>query len=290
MNDPALPAERSFARHLADTAASISARWASGNLGVRQKLDETPVTDLDVAIERALRAAVRERFPRDAFLGEEDGLTPGGPRTWLVDPIDGTRNLIDGIQLWTTLIALVDEDRPVLGLVDAPRVRERYEATTGGGATLNDTPIHVSDVTSLTDCLVLHSGVEEWMRGPYWHAFCSLAASARRTRGVSDAWGHMLVARGSADVLIEHEPCGPWDWSAVQVIVQEAGGHLTTLEGNEPAAGSSLLSSNGPLHDAAVRELRASRAVADIESPDTLRRGTGIASVQSVRWPDADGG
>jgi histidinol-phosphatase len=247
--------ELEFARELADTAASISARWTEGDLGVRHKPDATPVTDTDVAIERALRAAVRARFPDDGFLGEEEGSTSGGPRTWVVDPIDGTRNLIDGIQLWTTLIALVDQGRPVVGLAHAPAVHERYEAVVGQGARLNGTPIHVSSVGSVGEAMVLHSGVEEWMRGPYWDGFRSLAGSSRRTRGVSDAWGHMLVARGSADVLLEHEPCGPWDWSAVQVIVEEAGGRLTTLDGSPPSPGCDLLSSNGVLHDIVIGEL-----------------------------------
>lgn len=249
--------ELAFARELAEIAASISARWADdGAGGIRHKHDSTPVTDTDVAIERALRAAVLDRFPDDGFLGEEEGLTSGGARTWVVDPIDGTRNLIDGIQLWTTLIALADRGAPVVGIVHAPALNERYEAVVGQGATLNGQPIRVSEVSALGDAMVLHSAAEEWMRGPYWDGFCSVAAAARRTRGVSDAWGHMLVARGSADVLLEHEPCGPWDWSAVQVIVEEAGGALTTLEGTAPTPGSSLLSSNGPLHASVVSMLR----------------------------------
>jgi histidinol-phosphatase len=261
MTPAPLAEELAFARRLADLAASISARWTDGDLGVRQKHDATPVTDTDVAIERTLRAAVRARFPDDGFLGEEEGETPGGPRTWVVDPIDGTRNLIDGIQLWSTLIALVDDGRPVVGVVHAPAVRERYEAVAGQGATLNGDRINVSNVGTIEDAMVLHSGVEEWMRGPYWDGFRSLASSARRTRGVSDAWGHMLVARGSADVLLEHEPCGPWDWSAVQVIVQEAGGRTTTLDGSVPTPGCNLLTSNGVLHDRVIHEL-AGHAVA----------------------------
>jgi histidinol-phosphatase len=247
--------ELSFARELTDVAASISARWTEGDLGVRHKQDATPVTDTDVAIERALREAVRLRFPDDGFLGEEEGSTGGGPRTWIVDPIDGTRNLIDGIQLWSTLIALVDDGRPVLGVVHAPALQERYEAVAGCGAALNGERIHVSSTTMLDDAMVLHSGVEEWMRGSYRDGFGSIASSARRTRGISDAWGHMLVARGSADVLLEHEPCGPWDWSAVRVIVDEAGGRLSTLEGHEPSPGCNLLSTNGALHGSLVREL-----------------------------------
>ena len=260
MTGAAFAAELAFARDLSGIAAAISARWADGDLGVRHKADATPVTDTDVAIERALREAVRARFPADGFLGEEEGMTGGGRRTWVVDPIDGIRNLVDGIPLWSTLIAVVDDGRPVLGVVHAPTVHERYEAVVGRGATLNGRSIRVSAVASLGEATVLHSGVEEWMRGPYWEGFCSMTASSRRTRGVSDAWGHMLVARGSADVLLEHEPCGPWDWSAVQVIVEEAGGRLTTLEGAPPTPGGNLMSSNGALHGSILTAVRSPAA------------------------------
>jgi histidinol-phosphatase len=252
---PAFSEELAFARELAATAAAIAAASDIPALAVRHKHDATPVTDADVAIERALRGAVAARFPLDGFLGEEEGASPGGPRTWVVDPIDGTRNLIDGIQLWTTLIALIEHDRPVLGLAHAPAIGERYEAVAGRGATLNGRPIAVSTVASVEQSLLLHSGVEEWMRGPVWDGFCSLVGSARRTRGISDAWGHMLVARGSADLLLEHEPCGLWDWAAVQVIVGEAGGRLTTLDGAEPFDGCTLLSSNGLVHDEVIDRL-----------------------------------
>jgi histidinol-phosphatase len=237
-----------------------------------------PAFSEELAFARELAATAAAIAAASGFLGEEEGASPGGPRTWVVDPIDGTRNLIDGIQLWTTLIALVEHDRPVLGLVHAPAVGERYEAVAGRGATLNGRPIAVSTVASVEQSLLLHSGVEEWMRGPVWDGFCSLVGSARRTRGISDAWGHMLVARGSADLLLEHEPCGLWDWAAVQVIVGEAGGRLTTLDGAEPFDGCTLLSSNGLVHDEVVDRLGSPAAGRPADREDraalaaTLRR------------------
>ena len=264
MDEPALirmyAAEQSFANELADIAADIAVSYPAHALQVRSKDDLSPVTAADAAIERALRAAVAGRFPRDGFLGEEEGASRDGKRMWVVDPIDGTRNFIDGIQIWAVLIALVVDDRPVLGIIDSPGLRERYEAVRGQGARMNGVPIGVSTAKSVGEALVVHSGVEEWLAGPYWEGFERIAMKCRRTRGLSDFWGHMLVARGSADVLMEHEPCGLWDWAAVSVILEEAGGRITTLDGEEPHGGCSLLSTNGALHDEVLGLLHGERA------------------------------
>ena len=248
--------ERGFAHELADLAAGIASAGPVHGPAARTKVDGTPVSEIDTGVERALRDTVARRYPRDAFLGEEDGLTGDGDRTWIVDPIDGTANLVDGVPLWSVLIGLVVDGRPALGVADVPGLGERYEAVRGEGAMMNGRPIRVSDVDRLDGAFVLHSGLEEWLADGAWEGFRDVVTGARRTRGLSDAWGHLLVARGSADLVLEHEPCGPWDWTAVQVILEEAGGRITTLEGASPRPGSGLLSSNGRLHDEVVERLR----------------------------------
>ncbi|MBI2238112.1 MAG: histidinol-phosphatase [Actinobacteria bacterium] len=251
----AMDRDRSFANELADLAAEIALSSSRHGLRVTHKHDGTPVTQVDVAIERALRDAVGERFVGDGFLGEEGGGSIAGGRVWVVDPIDGTKNFVDGIQIWSVLVALLVDGVPVLGVVDLPGLGERYEGVRGGGAWLNGEPITVSKTQSLADALVVHSGVEEWATGPYWDGFLRVATGCRRTRGLGDAWGFMLLARGSADAVMEHEPCGVWDWAAVRVIVEEAGGRLTTLEGVEPHASCDLLASNGSLHEEVLARL-----------------------------------
>ena len=261
-----LRAERAFAADLADAAADITASMtrAGAGLDVRHKADGTPVTEVDLAVEIALRHAVAARFPHDGFLGEETGRTGGRGRRWIVDPIDGTKNFVDGIQLWGTLIALVDETGPprgtesrgLVGVVDLPGIGERYEAVIGGGARLNGEQIHVSSVARLEGSMVLHSGIEEWIGGAHLDGLARVASGARRTRGISDSWGLMLVARGSAEVALEHEPCGIWDWAPTGLILHEAGGRLTTLTGAEPHPGCDVLATNGHLHDEVLRRLR----------------------------------
>ncbi len=253
MDEPDLTAERAFALELADTAAAITTAGFGGRLDVELKADRTPVTETDLRAERAIREAVASAFPEDDVLGEEDGRTGSGSsgRTWVIDPIDGTKNFAAGVPLWSTAIALSAGGRPVLGLVDVPPLGRRYLAVRGGGAWMNDRRIAVSDVTELGDALVLHSSLEEWTsgHGRGVEALLRVVEGSDRTRGLSDAVGHVLVAEGSADVLLERSPCGEWDWAACMVVVEEAGGRMTTLDGRPPCHGCDLLTSNGPLHE-----------------------------------------
>lgn len=260
MDELDLSAELAFAHALADTAAAITTAAFGGRQRVELKADRTPVTEADRAAERAIRAAVAAAFPQDDVAGEEDGRTGPGRngRTWIIDPIDGTKNFAAGVPLWSTAIALAVQGRPVLGLIDVPPLGRRYHAVRGGGAWMNDGPIAVSEVRETAEALVLHSPVEEWTSGEGLglDVFLRVVGSSRRTRGLSDAIGHLLVADGSAEVLLERSPCGEWDWAACMVIVEEAGGRITTMEGAAPWDGCDLLVSNGHLHEAVLRLLR----------------------------------
>ena len=254
MEQPDLSDDLAFAHELADAAASVTLAWFGSRLPVDLKGDDTPVTEVDVAAEQAIRKAVAARFPDDGILGEEQGLDPGtSGRVWIVDPVDGTKLYAEGIPLWTTLIALQVDGRPVLGIADAPALRERYHAVRGGGAWRGERRLSVSGVDALEQAFVAHSPMEEWVRAGHEEQLLVLARCARGTRGLSDAWGHLLVAQGSMEAVVEHEPCYAWDWSATGVIVCEAGGRITTRSGAPPAAGRDLMVSNGHLHDEIVR-------------------------------------
>ena len=248
--------ELAFANELADRAAGIALELFRGTFEVRIKTDESPVTEADLAIEDMVRRAINDRYPNDAVLGEEGGLHEGGDRRWIVDPIDGTRNFADGVQVWATLIALAVDDEPVLGLVSAPALGERYAARAGDGASLNGVPIHVSRADRLSRAFVVHGQMGDWLEGPYAGPVQDLVREARRDRGFGDFWGHALVARGSADVMVEAE-LNTWDFAALQVIVREAGGRMTQFDGAPVAHGRSVLTTNGRLHDEVVARLSA---------------------------------
>ncbi|MGZ8580856.1 MAG: inositol monophosphatase family protein [Actinomycetota bacterium] len=249
MVEPDLSADLAFAHELADAAAAVTMSWFGHRLPVELKDDETPVTEVDRHAEQAIRDAISSRFPDDGVLGEEEGLQEGtNGRRWVIDPVDGTKLYAEGIPLWTTLIALEIDGVTAVGVADAPAIGDRYHATRGGGAWRGSRRLRVSDVGRLTDSFVAHSGVEEWIAGGKADALVRVAGLARRTRGLSDAWAHLLVAQGSVEALLEHEPCQAWDWAATCLIVEEAGGRISTLAGEPPTPGGDLLVSNGAVH------------------------------------------
>jgi len=243
------PSDLALARDLADRADEIALEVYGREFEVHRKPDRTPVTEADLRIEAMIREELAARRPADAVLGEEGGRQGSGEggRTWVVDPIDGTKNFAAGIQIWATLIALAVEDEPVLGIASAPALGERYEAARGRGAHLNGQPIHVSDTASIADALLCSTGVHSFVGTPWERPYLAIAAEVYRTRGFGDFWGHMLVARGSADAMVEVE-LRTWDWAALQVIVEEAGGTMTRIDGGSLTDGGSVLSTNGRLH------------------------------------------
>ncbi len=246
--------ELAFANELADRAAEIAMDFFQGEFEVRQKADSTPVTEADLAVEAMVRERLAREFPADAVLGEEQGLEGAAERVWVVDPIDGTKNFAAGIQVWGTLVALLVAEEPAVGVVGAPALGERYSAAHGAGATFNGRPIRVSARDRLADALVSHASVDGWLEGPHEAGFRALASAAGRTRGFGDFWGHTLVARGAADVMIEEE-LRTWDWAALAVIVREAGGRITQLDGSEPADHGSVVTTNGLLHESVLEML-----------------------------------
>jgi histidinol-phosphatase len=251
--------ELALANEMAEEAGRIALSFYRGTFDVRMKVDRTPVTEADLAIEEMVRTAIGRRYPDDGVLGEEGGSRGGGgARRWIVDPIDGTKNFADGIQVWATLIALAVDGNPVLGVVNAAALGERYEAVRGGGARMNGEPIQVSRADRVGRASVLHAGLRHWLDGEYGPALLDLLTESRRERSFGDFWGHMLVARGSADVSFEPE-LATWDWAAVQVVVEEAGGRMTQFDGSALAHGGSVLSTNGILHDEILARLESGR-------------------------------
>ena len=247
-------AELAFANELADEAGEIAMHYFRGDFQVHRKADTTPVTQADLEIEAMIRRRLADRFPEDAILGEEEGLTGDSTRVWVVDPIDGTKNFAAGIQVWATLVALVVDAEPVVGVAGAAGLGERYAGARGSGATLNGEPIRVSSVAKLGDAALATSGAKDWVTGERADAFRRLVAESYRTRGFGDFWGHMLVARGSVEAMLE-PALRTWDWAALKPIVEEAGGRMTSLDGTALEDHGSALSSNGHLHDELVARL-----------------------------------
>jgi histidinol-phosphatase len=246
--------ELAAAHEIADRAGEIAMSFFRHDPEVTWKPDATPVTEADIAVEAMIREELARRFPADAIRGEEGGIEGDSDRMWIVDPIDGTRNYAAGIQIWANLLALRVDDEYVLGLANAPALDERYAATKGGGATWNDREIRVSDIATTAEGMVVLGDLEAWAGTPRGDGLMRLILGAKRNRGFGDFWGHMLVARGAAEVMIE-PALAEWDFASLAVIVTEAGGRVTQVDGSPPVHGGSLVSSNGLVHDEVLAAL-----------------------------------
>jgi histidinol-phosphatase len=243
-----LSADLDLALRLADAADEIAlASFRSRDLVVETKADRTPVTEADRAVEAEIRTMLALERRRDAILGEEDGAHGSGPRRWIVDPIDGTRNYSRGVPVWATLIALEDHGRVVLGVVSAPALHRRWWAERGEGAHANGDRVRVSRVGRPEDA-VLTFALEQPLP--------PLASRAWHARAYGDFWSHMLVAEGAVDGAIDAIGVSVWDLAAVQVIVEEAGGTFTDFRGEHTVAGGSAISSNGLLHAELLEAVR----------------------------------
>jgi histidinol-phosphatase len=249
-----------FAHVLANAADDITTkRFRALDLRVETKPDLTPVSDADQATEDSLRNILRRSRPRDAVLGEESGQTGTGPRRWVIDPIDATKNYVRGVPVWATLIGLMDGDEVVVGVVTAPALGRRWWAAAGGGAwtgrSLSQASrCQVSQVTKLSDASFSYSGIGGWAQADRLDGFLALSKAVWRTRGFGDFWSHMLVAEGAVDISAEPDVT-LWDLAALQVIVQEAGGRFTSLAGVATPSGGNVVCTNGLLHDEVLAHL-----------------------------------
>jgi histidinol-phosphatase len=246
-----------LALELAGIADAITiARHRAEDLRVETKPDRTPVTEADQAVERALRERLAEMRPQDAVIGEEYGASGAEDgRRWILDPIDGTASYLRGMPTWSTLIALAEGERVVLGVVSMPALGRRWWAVRGSGAFADGEPMHVSSVGALADAQLCWSGIESWDEVGRPEAILALARACWRSRGIGDAWQYMLVAEGAADIAVDPS-VSLWDLAAVSLIVEEAGGRFTSLAGEPTPDGGSGLATNGRVHDAALAILR----------------------------------
>lgn len=259
MNSEQLKKDLSLAQRLADLADQITMdRFQARDLIVTTKPDMSPVSDADQAVERALRAEIEKTNPQDAVLGEEYGTSGTSQRLWVIDPIDGTKNYVRGVPVWATLISLIEDGESVLGYVSAPSLSRRWWATRGNGAWVQfqNSPakqIHVSQVAALKDAFFGYSSQDEWIEIGKASAFNAVNNSVWRTRGFGDFWTHLMVAEGVIDC--SSDPIlNLWDIASLVVIVKEAGGNITAIDGSNPLQGSNLVASNGLLHKALLEK------------------------------------
>ena len=256
----ALEDDLALAHELADAADAITlARFGAVDLVVSAKPDLTPVSDADLAVEQAIRERLATVRPDDAVLGEEDGESGTGPRRWVVDPVDGTKNFVRGVPVWASLIALQQDGVVTVGVVSAPALGRRWWAARGLGAWCRDDRgtrrLQVSGVTALADASVSYSSLTGWEEQGRLDGLLRLSREVWRTRAYGDFWSHVMVAEGAVDASFEPE-VSLWDLAPLQVVVEEAGGRFTDLSGSARPDGGSAVCSNGRLHDDVLARLR----------------------------------
>ena len=254
-------ADLELAKTLADRADQITvARFGALDLRIDTKPDLTPVTDADEAVEAEVRAILARERPGDAIFGEEQGGTPVFEgRQWVIDPIDGTKNFVRGVPVWASLIALLEDGVPTVGMVSAPALNRRWwaghklGAHTSFGATA-PRRIAVSGVADLGAASLSFSDLSGWAEAGLREHFLALTDAVWRLRGYGDFFSYCLLAEGAVDIACEPE-VKLWDLAALDVLVREAGGAFTSLDGRPGPHGGSAVATNHLLHSAVLATL-----------------------------------
>ena len=259
--DPRFLAEAlAVAQRAADAAeGEVMPRWRARDFAVETKADATPVTEVDRAAEEAIRRVLRAAYPRHGMFGEEAGREGGGDFLWLIDPIDGTRSFVRGYPMFSTQIALMHEGEIVLGVSAAPAYGERAWAVRGGGAFLGSTArdgrrLRVADARAFdAEAAVSTGNLKSLAASPArWAAYADIVRRVGRIRGYGDFLHYHLLARGAIDLVIESD-LNILDIAPLVLIVREAGGVFTDLEGRDVGLETtSALAGGAVLHARAV--------------------------------------
>lgn len=274
-----LTSDLALALDIADLADAISiARFRAIDLDVQTKPDRTPVTEADLAVERAIREHIAATRPGDGILGEEFGSEGDSRRQWIIDPIDGTANFLRGVPVWGTLIALAVDGVPVVGVASSPAMGRRWWGATRLGAWTTTSAaeagasesitevsaasvpgarrLRVSGVSSLADASLSFQSLAQWRDAGYLDRLLSLSQRVWRDRAYGDLWSYMLLAEGLIDITGEFD-VKSYDLAALIPIVEEAGGRFTSITGEAGHSHGSALATNGLLHDAVLTALDA---------------------------------
>ena len=258
MSQISLDRDLSLALRVADAADAVSlAGFNSRSFSVMHKADKSEVTEIDRATETAITNILRSERPEHSVYGEEHGIV--GPADakfqWVIDPIDGTSNFVRGVPVWASLIALVCDDVPVLGVVSAPAMNMRWWAHIESDAFLNGAKISVSNIDELRRASLSITVNKPWRDLDVDRSLEKLQRDVSRVRGYGDFWQHMLVAQGAVDIAIDSIGLAPYDIAALVPIVQQAGGRCTDRLGTANWRANTLISSNSLLHDATLAYL-----------------------------------
>lgn len=240
-----------FARYLAQISAAQIKPFYRALIQVELKSDMSPVTIADRKAEEVMREAIMREFPDHGILGEEFGShLPQARYQWVLDPIDGTKSFVAGSYLFGTLIALLRDGRPLVGVINQP-IFDDYLVGDGRHAWLNGTPVAVRPCASVDQAIMLNT--DHWNVANYQDAdaFEALSRQVLRYQNWGDCHGYYLLATGGADIMTD-PVLNPWDLMALVPIVEGAGGRITNWQGGDPLDGSGAVATAGQIHDEVI--------------------------------------
>jgi histidinol-phosphatase len=230
-------------------AENIINKYYSNDIEATLKPDQSPVTIADKESESVIRKIIKENYPDHNILGEEEeDLNNNSPFTWIIDPIDGTKNFMRKVPLFATQLALVKDGKVILGVSNAPVLSELVYAQKGKGAYLNDKKISVSNISELDKSYMSHGGIKYFDKEGLMDNLLNLGRETLAQKGFGDFWNFHLLAQGKIDIVLEAKT-KIWDIAALSLIVEEAGGKVTDFSGQPINMNTtSIIATNGRLH------------------------------------------
>ncbi len=243
-----------FAKHLADISGEVINSYFRTSIAAETKADFSPVTIADKNAEEIMRAAIMKEYPEHGIAGEEFGIyNENAEYQWVLDPIDGTKSFICGTVTFGTMIGLLKNDVPVLGVINQPVLKE-FLIGDNSAAELNGKKVRVRECASLSDAVLLttdHLNIEKYQDA---EKFNSLIHKIKLYRNWGDCYGYYLVATGFADIMIDPQ-MNLWDKIALIPIIKGAGGIITDYHGGDPVKGNSIIAAVPQIHSEVIKIL-----------------------------------
>ena len=249
--------ELEIAIKAAKESGKVLMKYFNKNVKAEKKSDNSPVTVADRESEKKIVSIIKKYFPDHNFLCEEFNYKKtDSPYKWIIDPLDGTRNFVRGNSIFGSFIALEKEGKIIAGAVNMPAMNIFCYASLGNGAFLNGKRAKVSGISKLKDAYLSFGDIKNFLK-EYHNQFTKLVNSCDFNRGYGDALHYLLLAQGSWDIALEFVK--PWDIAALKIIIEEAGGKVTDLKGNDSIYSGNALATNGKLHDESLKILNEKR-------------------------------
>ena len=236
-----------FAKHLAELSGTVIASYFRSNIQIDSKSDNSPVTIADKSAEELMRLEIMNEFPQHGIIGEEFGTyNDSAEYKWILDPIDGTKSFICGAVTFGTLIALVKNDKPILGVINQPVLNE-FLIGDNYSSELNGQKVHVRNCDSLSEAVLLTTDHLDIKKYQDINKFDNLIRKVKLYRNWGDCYGYYLVATGFADIMVD-PIMNLWDKMALIPIINGAGGTITDYQGDDPLIGTSIIATGGSIH------------------------------------------